>query len=61
MLGTHNAGELDRRRGEIREQEAPVICSGESVIVPEICKHDRCQLRLRQPLTALEHYRFYFY
>lgn len=49
------------QQGEIREQEAQaVICSGEPMIVPKICKHDRCQLRLRGPGAASLHCLYYF-
>lgn len=44
------------QHGKIRKEEAQeVICSGEPVIVPKICKHDRHQLRLRGPGAASLH------
>lgn len=59
MLGTHHAGELDNATWRDKGAGSPVICSGESVIVPKICKHERCQMRLREPLAALLHYRLF--
>jgi len=60
VLGTHNAGELDNASRRDTGAGSPVICSGESVTVPEIRKHDTYQLRLREPLAALLHYRLFF-
>lgn len=53
VLGTHNSGGMDNWVWGDKAAGSPVICSGEPVIVAEICKHQRCQLRLREPLAAV--------
>lgn len=55
VLDTHNARGMDNSVWGDKAAGSPVICSGGPVIVPEICKHERCQLRMREPLTALLH------
>lgn len=55
LLGTHNAGGMDNWVWGGKAARSPVICSGEPVIVPEVCKQERSQLRLREPLAALLH------
>lgn len=55
VLGTDSAGGMDIWGWGDKAAGSPVICSGEPLIVPEICKHERYQLRLREPLAALLH------